>query len=53
MRPTAPSLVVFGAMDAPVMQLASGDVIFRQVTVKGFWGSKVTAGRVGKVLLRP
>lgn len=93
------TLVIFGAMDAPVMHLASGDVIFRQVTIKGFWGSKVstsmdaakrgelfgelsahlaagiltlpvaatfplaqareaarasfTAGRVGKVLLRP
>ncbi len=93
------TLVVFGAMDAPVMQLASGPVIFRHITIKGFWGSKVstemdaegrgrlfgelaqhlssgvltlpvsatfpleqardaaraslTAGRVGKVLLRP
>ncbi|MEU2204707.1 zinc-binding dehydrogenase [Microbacterium oleivorans] len=93
------TLVVFGAMDAPVMQLASGPVIFRHITIEGFWGSKVstemdaakrgrlfgelaqhlssgvltlpvsatfpldqareaaraslTAGRVGKVLLRP
>jgi len=93
------TLVVFGAMDAPVMELASGPVIFRHITIKGFWGSKVstemdaakrgqlfgelaqhlssgvltlpvsatfpleqardaaraslTAGRVGKVLLRP
>jgi NADPH:quinone reductase-like Zn-dependent oxidoreductase len=93
------TLVVFGAMDSPTMQLASGDVIFRQITVRGFWGSRVstsmapakraelfgelggyvasgvvtlpvagvygfddiadavrasnTAGRVGKVLLRP
>jgi NADPH:quinone reductase-like Zn-dependent oxidoreductase len=36
------TLVVFGAMDSPTMQLASGDVIFRQVTVTGFWGSKVS-----------
>lgn len=36
------TLVVFGAMDSPTMQLASGDVIFRQLTVKGFWGSKVS-----------
>lgn len=47
------TLVVFGAMDAPVMQLASGDVIFRQVTVKGFWGSKVStsmdAGKRGEL----
>ncbi|MFE1664122.1 zinc-binding dehydrogenase [Microbacterium sp. P02] len=93
------TLVVFGAMQSPVMEIRSGDVIFKQVTIKGFWGSKVsknldaatrgalfsqlmghvlageltlpvagiygfddihdavlasqTAGRVGKVLLRP
>lgn len=92
-------LVVFGAMASPTLELASGDVIFKQATVRGFWGSKVsqsidaalkqrlfaellqhigsgqltlpvagvfpfeqitdaveaslTAGRVGKVLLRP
>lgn len=37
------TLVVFGAMAAPVMELASGDVIFRQLTVRGFWGSKISA----------
>ncbi|MGZ0711933.1 zinc-binding dehydrogenase (plasmid) [Coraliomargarita sp. W4R53] len=93
------TLVAFGAMNSPVMEISSGDVIFKQTTVKGFWGSKVsrnmdaatksmlfgqllghvlaeeltlpvagiyslddiadavnasmTAGRVGKVLLRP
>lgn len=93
------TLVVFGAMASPMMEIPSGAVIFRQVTVKGFWGSVVsrtmpsdtkqqlfgelitrvldgsltlpvadtfafedvrdavrasdTAGRVGKVLLRP
>ncbi|GAA1526054.1 NADPH:quinone reductase-like Zn-dependent oxidoreductase [Agromyces terreus] len=93
------TLVVFGAMESPTMKIASGDVIFKQATVKGFWGSTVsremdpatrtrlfgelmrlvvsgeltlpvagvfplediadavdastTAGRVGKVLLRP
>ncbi|MDN3495305.1 zinc-binding dehydrogenase [Planococcus sp. APC 4015] len=93
------TLVVFGAMESPVMQISSGDIIFKQVTIKGFWGSIVskqmdaatrsrlfaelmsritsgeltlpvsavyslddiadaarasmTAGRVGKVLLRP
>jgi len=36
-------LVVFGAMAAPVMELASGDIIFKQATVTGFWGSRVTA----------
>ncbi|WP_424464079.1 zinc-binding dehydrogenase [Pseudoclavibacter helvolus] len=92
-------LVVFGAMASPTLELASGDIIFKQATVRGFWGSKVsqsidaglkqrlfgellqhigsgqltlpvaavypfeqitdaveasmTAGRVGKVLLRP
>ncbi len=93
------TLVVFGAMASPMMEIPSGAVIFKQVTVKGFWGSVVsrtmpadtkqqlfgeliqrvldgsltlpvaetfvfedvrdavrasdTAGRVGKVLLRP
>jgi NADPH2:quinone reductase len=36
-------LVVFGAMASPTMQIASGDVIFKQVVIKGFWGSKVFA----------
>ncbi|WP_136043373.1 MULTISPECIES: zinc-binding dehydrogenase [unclassified Microbacterium] len=35
------TLVAFGAMDSPVMEIASSDVIFKQATVKGFWGSKV------------
>ena len=35
------TLVAFGAMDSPVMEIASGDVIFKQATVKGFWGSRV------------
>lgn len=93
------TLVVFGAMASPMMSIPSGAVIFKQVTIKGFWGSVVsrtmppetkgqlfgelitrvldgsltlpvadvfafedvrdavrasdTAGRVGKVLLRP
>ncbi|WIB79302.1 zinc-binding dehydrogenase [Curtobacterium sp. MCPF17_002] len=93
------TLVVFGAMASPTMTIPSGAVIFKQVTIKGFWGSVVsrtmpaetkqqlfgelitrvldgsltlpvaetfsfgdvrdavrasdTAGRVGKVLLRP
>ncbi len=37
------TLVVFGAMASPTMEIASGDVIFKQATVKGFWGSKVSA----------
>ena len=34
-------LVAFGAMDSPAREIASSDVIFKQATVKGFWGSKV------------
>ena len=37
------TLVVFGAMASPTMEIASGDVIFKQATVRGFWGSKVSA----------
>lgn len=93
------TMVVFGAMASPDMRIPSGDVIFKQLTIRGFWGSRVnreldaetkkllfgqlmghvlageltlpvdgtyafddiaeavaatmTAGRVGKVLLRP
>ena len=36
------TLVVFGAMESPVMQIGSGDIIFKQATVRGFWGSKVS-----------
>ncbi|MFJ6531787.1 zinc-binding dehydrogenase [Microbacterium sp. NPDC091662] len=35
------TLIAFGAMDSPTMEIASSDVIFKQATVKGFWGSKV------------
>lgn len=35
------TLVAFGAMNSPIMEIASSDVIFKQATVKGFWGSKV------------
>ncbi|OAN43518.1 zinc-binding dehydrogenase [Microbacterium sp. H83] len=35
------TLVAFGAMSSPTMEIASGDVIFSQATIKGFWGSKV------------
>jgi NADPH:quinone reductase-like Zn-dependent oxidoreductase len=34
-------LVVFGAMASPTLEIGSGDVIFKQVVIKGFWGSKV------------
>jgi NADPH2:quinone reductase len=36
------TLVVFGAMDSGLLQLSSGDLIFKQATVKGFWGSTVS-----------
>ena len=35
------TLIVFGAMDSPVMEIRSGGIIFNNLTVKGFWGSKV------------
>jgi NADPH:quinone reductase-like Zn-dependent oxidoreductase len=36
------TLVVFGAMASATLQIASGDVIFKQLTIKGFWGSVVS-----------
>lgn len=36
------TLVVFGAMQSPTMEIGSGDVIFKQATVRGFWGSTVS-----------
>lgn len=36
------TLVSFGSMTGEPMQLGSGDVIFKQAVVKGFWGSKVS-----------
>lgn len=36
------TLVSFGSMNGEPMQIPTGDVIFKQVTVKGFWGSKVS-----------
>jgi NADPH:quinone reductase len=35
------TLVVFGAMASPVMELSSGTIIFKDLTVKGFWGAQV------------
>ncbi|KHK97092.1 NADPH:quinone oxidoreductase [Microbacterium mangrovi] len=37
------TLVSFGAMASDRMELSSGEIIFKQLTVKGFWGSKVSA----------
>ncbi|MCW4460064.1 zinc-binding dehydrogenase [Microbacterium sp. MPKO10] len=35
------ALVVFGAMGSSALEISSGDLIFRQITVTGFWGSAV------------
>ncbi|GAA1144471.1 zinc-binding dehydrogenase [Nesterenkonia lutea] len=35
------TLVVFGAMAGGTMALNSGTIIFKNVTVRGFWGSRV------------
>jgi len=40
-------LVSFGSMKGEPMQLSSGDLIFKQVTVKGFWGAKVSQALSG------
>jgi NADPH:quinone reductase len=37
------TLVVFGAMQSPIMEIGSGAVIFKSITITGFWGSKVSA----------
>ena len=36
------TLVSFGAMGSDLMQISSGDLIFKQATVKGFWASTVS-----------
>lgn len=36
------TLVIFGSMGAGKLELSAGDIIFRQATVKGFWGSVVS-----------
>ena len=36
------TLVSFGAMESGQLQISSGDLIFKQATVKGFWGSTVS-----------
>lgn len=36
-------LVSFGTMSGGAMEISSGDLIFKQATVKGFWGAKVSA----------
>ena len=36
------TLVSFGAMGSGLLQISSGDLIFKQATVKGFWASTVS-----------
>lgn len=36
------TLVSFGALTGEAMQLSPADLIFKQATVKGFWGSKAS-----------
>jgi NADPH2:quinone reductase len=36
------TLVCFGAMGDPTMTIPSGPVIFKDITVRGFWGSKIS-----------
>ena len=55
------TLVSFGTMAGEPMQIDSGSLIFKQATVKGFWGSKVSLAMsaddkrrlVGELLQRP
>jgi NADPH2:quinone reductase len=35
------TLVPFGAMSEPDMTISSGALIFKNITIKGFWGSRV------------
>lgn len=46
------TLVIFGAMASPTAVLSSGEVIFKQATVRGFWGSKVAASMTATDRLR-
>lgn len=37
------TLAVFGSIGAGTLQIAAGDVIFKQLVVRGFWGNRVSA----------
>ncbi|MEO9169528.1 MAG: alcohol dehydrogenase, partial [Aestuariivirga sp.] len=45
-------LVSFGTMVGEPMVMSSGDLIFKQAVVKGFWGSKVSAAMPGATKAR-
>ncbi len=36
------TLVSFGSMESPILQITSGDLIFKDITVKGFWASRIS-----------
>lgn len=36
------TLVIFGALNSAKVELPVGDVLFKQVTVRGFWGSAIS-----------
>lgn len=36
------TLVSFGSMESPLLQISSGDLIFKNATVKGFWASRIS-----------
>ncbi|WP_353649496.1 zinc-binding dehydrogenase [Nakamurella sp. A5-74] len=36
------TLVAFGSMNSPILNLSAGDLIFKQAIVKGFWGAVVS-----------
>lgn len=42
------TLVSFGTMKGEPMQIPSGELIFKQAVVKGFWGSKVSRAMSGE-----
>lgn len=42
------TLVIFGSMTNEPMQIPSGEVIFKQAVIKGFWGAKVSAAMPGE-----
>ncbi|MBN9331983.1 zinc-binding dehydrogenase, partial [Devosia sp.] len=45
-------LVSFGAMTGRPLKISAGELLFRNITVKGFWGAKppVKPERIGKLL---
>lgn len=45
-------LISFGAMTGRPLKISAGDLLFRNITVKGFWGAKppVKPERVGELL---